>query len=396
VHVAATHGREEVLAALLDWAPGAASHADDMGATPLRLAAEQAHPRLLLLLVARGADVRHARGARGAPPDAHADAHFLPRQRMSPLTLAAAAADVATCATLLSLGARGTGRGPVTAAAAVAARRARMAVALPPAAAADAALRAAHAARAARAAAAAAATAMLRTAAAGVPLLWSFAGHRAFPEPFRAAVADVLRALHASLLRVLPLPLRDRILQDVLEAAAATQVWPALDAAAWRLVREGDAVRRARALPPAERPGRARQQPGAARGSRGAAHAAPLLAGAAPPEGEAAPLLAANLHGGAGDSSGSDSSDSSDDDGDGDGDGAHADLLLPGLLGSDEETDDSDGDGDGDGDGDHELLFDAGGDAHAGLAAMEVLPLPQVADVLGDLLPGPPHLMAEE
>jgi hypothetical protein len=291
--VAATHGRGEVLAQLLEWAPEAVGSPDDAGATPLRLAAEFAHPQLVLLLAQRGARVRSGSDEGGA------GAHVLrPRRGVgdTPLGAAAASGDVATCATLLALGARGTRRGPVAAAASVAARRRRVASAaaaalrhavaaqeaaaaaaaaaaddrdgLPPppplaaAAAVAAAERAAaertaaYAARATlaatRAAAAAAAATLLRTAAAGVPLLWSFSAHAAFPPPFRAAVRDALRALHASPLRELPLPLRERILSDVFACAAAATVWHCIDAPTWALVARADALRAARGDPPAQ------------------------------------------------------------------------------------------------------------------------------------------------
>jgi hypothetical protein len=295
--VAATHGRGEVLAQLLEWAPQAVDSPDDAGATPLRLAAEFAHPQLVLVLARRGARVRSAGaaegagGAGGAGAAGAAGANWVRPRRGpgdTPLSAAAASGDAATCATLLALGARGTRRGPMAAAATVAARRRRVAadaaaalrhateegarVAARRAAAADgpdaspaldaarvathAARTAAYAARAAAAAtradAAAATVTLLRTAALGVPLLWSFTAHAAFLPPFRAAVADALRALHASPLRDLPLPLRDRILHDVFTAAAVTTVWHCIDEPTWALVTAADALRASRGDPPAQ------------------------------------------------------------------------------------------------------------------------------------------------
>ncbi len=259
VHVAATHGRVAVVAQLLSWAPECAHARDETGATPLRLAAEFAHADVVLALARAGASVRGPRRAGtalGLLGAAHA-ARLAGRR--CPLRAAAEGGDVATCAVLVALGARAAASGAAAAAAATATRRARAAahavtLAGRPNAPPEAAARAEAAAT--RAANAAAASAMLRMSAAGVPLRWLMKAevHLAFPEPFRERVKEVLRALHRTPLRQLPLPLRDRILCTALEADAAEAAWPCLDDRAWALVAaaEGTAAVRA-AMPPAAR-----------------------------------------------------------------------------------------------------------------------------------------------
>ena len=327
VHVAATHGRVAVVAQLLSWAPECAHARDETGATPLRLAAEFAHADVVLALARAGASVRGPRRAGtalGLLGAAHA-ARLAGRR--CPLRAAAESGDVATCAVLVALGARAAASGAAAAAAATATRRARAAahavtLAGRPNAPPEAAVRAEAAAT--RAANAAAASAMLRMSAAGVPLRWLMKAevHLAFPEPFRERVKDVLRALHRTPLRQLPLPLRDRILCTALQADAADSAWPCLDDRAWALVAAAESTALARAaMPPA---------------ARAAIAAAAALAGGGagddPLSGEDADADASDVT-------------SSDDDEDDDDDGSDSDSQQ--SVGPQEIESDGDDDGDG-------------------------------------------------
>jgi len=220
VHVAASHGRTEVLAQLLDWAPESLRALDDRGEPPICVAASHGAVGALLLLVQRGAGLGSPRGL---------------------LRAAARSGSVPALVACLTLGCR-RGLGPACAAARQLARS-RPPPHAPPS------VEAAHAARRQ----AAHVCLKLLLAAEQVPIRWSPAAHGQHPRHFRTRVHALLRALHpAQHLRSLPQHLRDRILFSAVAWEAQTLLWPPLDAQLWHLVEHVEQVRTQAALPECE------------------------------------------------------------------------------------------------------------------------------------------------
>ena len=221
VHVAASHGRTEVLRLLLSLTKSSGLEAaDERGLTPLGVAAAHGAAEAVLLLAAAGCSLDSCGG-----------------DRLPPLLAASHSGCAATVAVLLALGCR-RGLAEAVAASAALVRRCATAVeaAVEPAAAAVPRRQGERARVALR---------TLRVACRRVPLVWSTDCHSEYPARFRERVRTLLftcSRIHG--LAALPTPLQEIILHDhVIALEASEEVWPFLSPHVWRLVGRAQAVR---------------------------------------------------------------------------------------------------------------------------------------------------------
>lgn len=247
LHVAASHGRLEVLRLLLSVLPRSAiEQRDERGMTPLLVACAQGSVESILILVQGGAlldscvtlvsPAGEVLAAESRPP-------------LSPLSAALRSCSTSAIALLLAMGCR-RGLRESRFSAGVLVRQIESEIRRCGPAGAD---TPQGRSRAERLASAQRRHSLYHTALQGVPLEWSPASHSRFPTAFKERVRGVLLSLAPlrELQDDLPLALREHILYElVFEPEARAAVWPALcPQKDWPVVRRGSALRKAMRLP---------------------------------------------------------------------------------------------------------------------------------------------------